>query len=67
MNRRWISIVGGIVAALWAAMPADAAPCLVVTLTGVQSGPPIFNGQAGAGTLVRYGDDSDNCSAVTKA
>lgn len=64
MNRRWASIVGGVVAALWAAMPATAAPCLVVTLTGVQSGPPIFNGQAGAGTLVRYGDDSDNCSAV---
>ncbi len=43
---------------------ASAAPCLEVTLTGTQGGPPIFNGQAGAGTLVRYGDDSSNCSDV---
>jgi len=43
---------------------AQAAPCLIVTLTGTQSGPPIFNGVAGAGTLVRYGDDSNNCNAV---
>jgi ribonuclease Z len=63
MKRRWASIVVGAVAVLWAATPTHAAPCLIVTLTGVQSGPPIFNGQAGAGTLVRYGDDSDNCSA----
>ena len=34
-----------------------AAPCLTVTLTGTQGGPPVFNGQAGAGTLVQYGDD----------
>ena len=27
---------------------ARAAPCLVVTLTGTQSGPAVFNGQAGA-------------------
>jgi ribonuclease Z len=33
-------------------------------LTGTQSGPPIFKGNAGAGTLVRYGDDADNCGAV---
>lgn len=45
--------------------PAAAAqPCLVVTLTGTQSGPALFNGQAGAGTLVRFGDDDNNCSAV---
>jgi ribonuclease Z len=43
---------------------AEAAPCLVVTLTGTQSGPPISNGQAGAGTLLRYGDDKDDCGAV---
>jgi ribonuclease Z len=43
---------------------ARAAPCLIVTLTGTQSGPSVFNGQAGAGTLVRYGDDSDDCGAV---
>lgn len=43
---------------------AHAAPCMLVTLTGTQSGPPAFNGVAGAGTLVRYGDDANNCSAL---
>jgi ribonuclease Z len=43
---------------------ADAAPCLIVTLTGTMGGPPNFNGLAGPGTLVRYGDDANNCSAV---
>lgn len=43
---------------------ADAAPCLIVTLTGTQGGPQSFNGLAGAGTLVRYGDDSNNCASV---
>jgi ribonuclease Z len=43
---------------------AEAAPCLIVTLTGTQGGPPIFNGIAGPGTLVRYGDDANNCGAV---
>lgn len=43
---------------------AEAAPCLMVTLTGTQSGPSVFNGQAGAGTLVRYGDDSNDCAAM---
>ena len=47
-----------------AAPAAEAAPCLIVTLTGTQGGPPVFNGLAGAGTLVRYGDDVNNCSAV---
>lgn len=42
----------------------QAAPCLQVTLTGTQGGPPVFNGQAGSGTLVQYGDDENNCSAV---
>lgn len=41
-----------------------AAPCLKVTLTGTQGGPPVFQGQAGSGTLVQYGDDENNCSAV---
>jgi len=57
-----------LVAAMWSATPtttATAAPCLVVTLTGTQSGPFVWNGQAGAGTLVRYGDDADGCTAVT--
>ena len=43
---------------------AQAAPCLIVTLTGTQSGPAVFNGQAGAGTLVRFGDDSNDCGSV---
>ena len=37
----------------------QAAPCMQVTLTGTQGGPPVFNGQAGAGTLVQYGDDEN--------
>jgi ribonuclease Z len=41
-----------------------AAPCLIVTLTGTQGGPSVFNGQAGAGTLVRFGEDSNECSTV---
>jgi ribonuclease Z len=43
---------------------ANAAPCLTVTLTGTMGGPPEYNGLAGPGTLVRYGDDTNNCSAV---
>ena len=43
---------------------ANAAPCMTVTLTGTMGGPPEFNGLAGPGTLVRYGDDTNNCSAV---
>jgi ribonuclease Z len=42
----------------------EAASCLLVTLTGTQAGPSVFNGQAGAGTLVRYGDDGNHCGAV---
>lgn len=42
---------------------ANASPCLVVTLTGT-SGPPPFEGLAGPGTLVRYGDDSNDCRSV---
>ena len=38
-----------------------ASPCLSVTLTGTQGGPPIFNGLAGAGTLVQYGDSENQC------
>jgi ribonuclease Z len=43
---------------------AAAAPCLIVTLTGTMGGPPNYNGLAGPGTLIRYGDDANNCSAV---
>lgn len=46
------------------AIDSYAAPCLKVTLTGTQGGPPVFQGQAGSGTLVQYGDDENNCSAV---
>ncbi|PSL21914.1 MBL fold metallo-hydrolase [Shimia abyssi] len=43
---------------------AAAAPCLEVVLTGVQGGPPVFRGQAGSGTLVRYGTEENKCSDV---
>ena len=49
---------------LAASSTALAEPCLIVTLTGTQGGPPVFAGQAGSGTLVSYGDDSNNCSDV---
>ena len=55
------------VAAVWmcTAMPSvEAAPCLIVTLTGSMGGPPTFNGLAGPGTLMQYGDDSNSCNAV---
>ena len=35
-----------------------------MTITGAQGGPQAYQGQAGPGTLVRYGDDTDNCNAV---
>lgn len=38
--------------------------CLEITLTGTQGGPPAVNGLAGAGTLVRYGSNGNNCSDV---
>lgn len=48
----------------FAATSLRAEPCLNVTLTGTQGGPPVFQGQAGSGTLVQFGDDENNCSAV---
>ncbi len=56
-------------ALLAAALPlsgtnAEAAPCLKVTLTGTQGGPPVFQGQAGSGTLVEYGEEENNCGDV---
>src|SRR6266852_2250656 len=57
-----IALAGVVLAPLTTA--AQAAPCLTVTLTGTQGGPSVFNGQAGAGTLVRYGDDTNDCRAV---
>lgn len=41
-----------------------AAQCLEVTLTGTQGGPPVFRGQAGAGTLVAFGSEDTNCRDV---
>jgi ribonuclease Z len=55
-------VAGVVLAALTTA--AQAAPCLTVTLTGTQGGPSVFNGQAGAGTLVSYGDDGNHCGAM---
>jgi ribonuclease Z len=60
--RRAALLVGALLAT--AASAVHAVPCMIVTLTGTQSGPPAVNGLAGAGTLVRFGDDSNGCSAV---
>ena len=45
-------------------VPAQATPCMIVTITGAQGGPQAYQGQAGPGTLVRYGEDADDCNAV---
>jgi ribonuclease Z len=37
---------------------------MVVTVTGSQGGPGLFNGLAGPGTLIRYGEDSNDCNAM---
>jgi ribonuclease Z len=61
------STATALLAGAWLAIGAsnaDAAPCIIVTLTGTQGGPQSFNGLAGAGTLVRYGDDANECGAV---
>lgn len=42
----------------------QAAACMKVTLTGTQGGPPVFMGQAGAGTLVQFGDSSKGCNLI---
>ena len=56
-----------LIASAWFVMggpAANAAPCMIVTLTGTMGGPPEYNGLAGPGTLVRYGDDANSCNAV---
>jgi ribonuclease Z len=66
MKMKRFSIAIAVAGSVWlggAASSAEAAPCLIVTLTGT-GGPPAVNGLAGAGTLVRYGDDSNNCGAI---
>src|SRR5437016_1727326 len=57
-----VALAGVVLAALTTA--PQAGPCLIVTLTGTQGGPSVFNGQAGAGTLVRYGEDNNDCGAM---
>jgi ribonuclease Z len=65
MGMKRISIALAVAGGLWfAAGAVSAAPCLIVTLTGTQGGPSAYNGLAGSGTLVRYGDDSNDCGAV---
>ncbi len=64
--RNFLQVISFIVG-IWLATlssPAKAAPCLIVTLTGTMSGPVLQDGVAGAGTLVRYGDDGDGCSTT---
>jgi ribonuclease Z len=50
----YVIVVAALFAGAWLTTSgsiADAAPCLMVTLTGTQGGPQSFNGLAGAGTL----------------
>lgn len=64
---RKFPILPALAGIFWLAVQAStaaAAPCLIVTLTGTQGGPSVFNGLAGAGTLVRYGDDGNDCGTV---
>ena len=49
---------------MFATGAASAAPCMKITLTGTQGGPPVYQGQAGAGTLVQFGDDENKCGAI---
>ncbi len=63
MKRSCAAALAGILVAILG-MPAWAASCMVITLTGTQGGPTVFNGQAGAGTLVSYGDDTNACAAT---
>jgi ribonuclease Z len=58
-----LALVSGVVLAAFAP-GAIAQPCLIVTLTGTQTGPGSYNGLAGPGTLVRYGEDGKSCDAV---
>lgn len=65
MKRATLSYVLVLVAGFLAGLPAArAAPCIVITLTGTQGGPSAFDGLAGPGTLVRYGDDANDCRDV---
>lgn len=65
MVRTMSTVLATVVGFAFTAQFATAAPCMTVTLTGTKGGPAAVNGLAGVGTLVRYGDDANNCSAVT--
>lgn len=52
------------VACLCASSQSHASPCMRVTLTGTQSGPPIVAGLAGAGTLIEYGEEANQCRTI---
>ncbi|MEX0286428.1 MAG: MBL fold metallo-hydrolase [Paracoccaceae bacterium] len=56
--------VAALAVTLGFAAPVMAKPCIEVTLTGTQGGPPVFRGQAGSGTLVTYGTEENNCRDV---
>jgi ribonuclease Z len=62
------SLVAAALAACFAltlgASAAETRPCMVVTVTGSQGGSGLFNGLAGPGTLIRYGEDSNDCNAM---
>lgn len=65
MTRLVVTVTSLIITTVLVAVsPASSAPCLDVTLTGTKGGPAAVKGLAGVGTLVRYGDDSNNCGAV---
>jgi ribonuclease Z len=59
-----MSVLAAIGLLLGSAIAAHGAPCMKISLTGTQGGPPVFKGQAGAGTLVQYGDETNKCGAV---
>src|SRR5687767_15784101 len=59
-----LKIAIAIVGLVTATPSAQAAPCLTVTITGAQGGPQAYKGQAGPGTLIRFGDDANDCNSV---
>ena len=65
IRRALVPVVSAwMLSAIFGPITATAAPCMIVTLTGTMGGPPEYNGLAGPGTLVRYGDDSNNCATM---
>ena len=64
MEIRKLTGVVGALAFLMFGTPAYAGSCMEVILTGTQGGPPVFKGQAGAGTLVTYGTEENKCRDV---